>query len=73
MPTERIAKAAEPGYQAPCGHWSEEPLRQGEYDVPVMFRLTAESQEDAERVAVEIVADMARGRGENHIFPAYVP
>ena len=50
-------------------HWSNEPLRVGEYDVPVQFRVTAPSAEEARGRVAHIVAS---DQFERSIVPMYV-
>lgn len=50
--------------------WSGQPLREGEHDVAVMFRVTGASKADARRVVVRIIT---RDQLENTIVPMYVP
>lgn len=49
--------------------WYDQPLRDGEFDVPVMFRVTAASAEDAREKVANIIR---RDRFESTIVPMYL-
>lgn len=50
--------------------WWEAPLRPGEFDVPVMFRVTADDEVTAREKVQRIVYD---DQFERHIVPIWVP
>lgn len=55
--------------------WWAAPLRDGEYDVPVMFRVTGDSAEAA-RLTVKAITDTAtliETTGHCHIVPMWTP
>jgi len=56
-------------------NWWESPLRDGEYDVPVMFRVTGMSAKEA-RATVRAITDtatMVETTGHSHIVPMWTP
>lgn len=59
----------------PAEPWHAQPLRDGEFDVAVMFRVTADSQEAATNKVERIVDDVValEGRHTGYIVPMYVP
>lgn len=76
---------ARPGVEVGCDNrdcatcyeqWFHQPLRNGEYDVPVMFRVTAPSIDEATTLVADIVAKdplLVPDKGPSHIVPMYVP